>query len=182
MKETIKLGFTLFLFTAISALILAYSNGVTAPEIVKVEEEINNQARMEILPSADAFELVEGIDGAKEVYKGTAGGEVVGYTLTMVTSGYGGDLQLAVGISNDGTVSGIKVIKHTETPGLGANAIKPAFSDQYQGKSTESVIEVVKTPPTADNEVQAITGATITSRAVTKAVNEARDIYTSALQ
>lgn len=182
MKETIKLGFTLFLFTAISALILAYSNGVTAPEIAKVEEQIKTEARMEILPAADAFEAVEGVEGAKEVYKGTAGGETVGYTLSMVTSGYGGDVELAVGISNEGTVTGIKIIKHTETPGLGANATLPAFQDQYKGKSVSEVIEVVKTPPSADNEIQAITGATITSRAVTKAVNEAREIYTSALQ
>jgi electron transport complex protein RnfG len=182
MKETIKLGFTLFLFTAIAALILAYSNGVTAPEIENVEEQIKTQARMEILSSADAFEKVEGVEGAKEVYKGTAGGATVGYTLTMVTTGYGGDMEIAVGISTDGQVSGIKIIKHAETPGLGANAQNPSFSDQYTGKSTDTQIEVVKTPPTADNEIQAITGATITSRAVTKAVNEAREIYASALQ
>jgi electron transport complex protein RnfG len=182
MKETIKLGLTLFLFTAIAALILAYSNGVTAPEIAKVEEQIKNEARMEILPSADTFEVVEGIEGAQEVYAGVAGGETVGYTLNMVSSGYGGDLEVAVGISNDGTVSGIKILKHAETPGLGANAKNPSFSDQYKGKSVNTMIEVVKTPPTADEEIQAITGATITSRAVTKAVNEAREIYTSALQ
>lgn len=182
MKETIKLGFTLFLFTAIAALVLAYSNGVTAPEIEKVEEQIKTQARMEILSTADAFEAVEGIEGAKEVYRGTANGATVGYTLTMVATGYGGDVEIAVGISAEGQVSGIKIIKHAETPGLGANAQDPSFSDQYIGKSTETQIEVVKTPPTADNEIQAITGATITSRAVTKAVNEAREIYTSALQ
>ncbi len=73
-------------------------------------------------------------------------------------------------------VSGIDIIKHSETPGLGAKADQPAFKDQFKGKPTEDLV-VVKTGASSDEEIDSISGATITSRAVTNAVNEASAYY-----
>ena len=78
--------------------------------------------------------------------------------------------------------TGIKILSHTETPGLGANAPKPQFSGQYKDKPIENKLEVVKVAPTKDNEIQAITGSTITSKAVTLGVNDAIDFYNTSLK
>lgn len=79
------------------------------------------------------------------------------------------------GISVDGDITGVVLLDHEETPGLGANAEKDSFTDQYQQSATE--LEVVKTEPVSDGEILAITGATITSTAVTNAVNSAVEQY-----
>ncbi len=87
-----------------------------------------------------------------------------------------------VGLSSAGKVTGIKILSHTETPGLGANAPLPKFSDQYKNKPIKEKLEVVKVAPSKDNQIQAITGATITSKAVTLGVNDAVDFYNSSLK
>src|SRR3712207_8052036 len=88
---------------------------------------------------------------------------------------------MMVGITTDGKVSGIKILSHSETPGLGANAETPQFSGQYKDKPAKE-LEVVKGTASADNQIAAITGATITSKAVTKGVNEAIEFYDSKLK
>ena len=79
---------------------------------------------------------------------------------------------MVVGISDEGRLTDIKILSHTETPGLGAKAADPAFSGQFHEKNVEKII-VTTTPATADNEIQAISGATITSEAVASGVNAA---------
>ena len=83
-----------------------------------------------------------------------------------------GPVELVVGINRDGQLMGIKVLNHKETPGLGAKSAEPAFSGQFKDKKVDE-LTVTKTAPSKDNEIQAISGATITSRAVASGVNAA---------
>jgi electron transport complex protein RnfG len=128
----------------------------------------------EILPTADKFAKtdVKTTDKVSEVNSGMKGTEIAGYAIKVSPKGYGGPIEIMVGLSTDGKVTGIKILSHTETPGLGANAPQPKFSDQYKNKPTKDKLEVVKIVPSKENQIQAITGATITSKAVTLGVND----------
>jgi electron transport complex protein RnfG len=92
-------------------------------------------------------------------------------------AGYGGDMELFVGISPDGEVVGTKVLSMAETPGLGTNVQNQEFKDQYLGKTTDMNIEVVKSGVSEDNQIQAVAGATFSSNSYTSAVNNALSIF-----
>ena len=109
-------------------------------------------------------EAVTAVDGS---------GSPVGYVVTSTSNdGYGGAITVSVGIQSDGTVSGIEFLTLAETAGLGMNAQKPEWKAQYGGKNVDA-FAVTKNGASADNEINAISGATITSNAVTGAVNAA---------
>ncbi len=190
MREIIKLGLILFIITAIAATLLAFANDATSELIAQVQEQESNKARQEVLPSAEKFTLLNESElnaivlennRIKEIYIGkNSADELVGYTIKTTASGYGGNIEVITGISADGNVTGMKVVSHSETPGLGANAAKPEFQAQFVGKSTSSNISVVKSAP-SDSEIQAISGATITSKAVSNGVNIAIDVFNSKL-
>ena len=100
-----------------------------------------------------------------------ADGKILGYVMTITSSeAYGGELQLAMGIRMDGTVNGISFLSLSETIGLGMEAKKPEFQEQFAGKQVEQFV-YSKTGAAADNEIDALSGATITTNAVTNAVN-----------
>lgn len=186
MKENIKLGLILLLITGIAAFLIGGAYEITKEPIEK-QVIANKQAAMkEILPKAEKFEVanadIKGNEKIKEVNVGMAGTGIVGYAIKVSPKGYGGLLDIMVGVSTDGKVSGIKILSHTETPGLGANAPKPEFSGQFKDKPIVSKLEVVKIAPTKENQIQAITGSTITSKAVTLGVNDAVDFYNSSLK
>lgn len=102
-----------------------------------------------------------------------ASGATIGYVITSTSKdGYGGAITVSVGISADGTVNGIEFLTLAETAGLGMNASKPEWKGQYAGKNVDA-FTVTKNGAAADNEINAISGATITSNAVTGAVNAA---------
>ncbi len=178
-NETLKLGLKLFIITAVAGLILGGAFVITKKPIADQVEKTNTEAMKEILPKADKFEKMGGKSNSvvTEVNEGKKGSNVAGYAIKVLTKGYGGQIEMMVGVSEDGKVQGIKILSHSETPGLGANAPQPKFSGQFKGKSTEKDLEVVKTAPGKDNEIEAMTGATITSRAVTKGVNDAVKFY-----
>ncbi|MCM0649912.1 RnfABCDGE type electron transport complex subunit G [Clostridium swellfunianum] len=184
MKENIRLGVILLIITAIAGLLLGAAHSVTLEPIAKQEQMTKATAMKEILPKADEFKVketaVEGI--IKEVNEGLASGKTSGYAIKVAPKGYGGAVELMVGISTEGKVEGIKILSHSETPGLGANAPQPKFSGQFKGKPIAKELTVVKKAPSADNEIEAITGATITSKAVTNGVNEAVQFYNSKLK
>ncbi len=102
-------------------------------------------------------------------------GNITGYAVKSAAKGYGGDISIMVGVSKDGTVKGISILGHSETPGLGANADNDSFKNQYKDK--KAPFEVVKSGASGNNSevtyIDAITSATITSKAVTTAVNGA---------
>ena len=100
-----------------------------------------------------------------------ADGNSLGYAFNITTSeGYGGDITFSLGVKEDGTTNGISILTISETAGLGMNATKDEFKNQFKDKQVDS-FEVTKTGAAADNEIDALSGATITSKAVTRGVN-----------
>ncbi|MDR1438561.1 MAG: RnfABCDGE type electron transport complex subunit G [Clostridiales bacterium] len=117
-------------------------------------------------PGANAYPRVA------ELYRGVSGGRTLGYVATVLSKGYGGDIAVIVGIGADGKITGVRVASHSETPGLGANSTNPDFYSQYDQKDIRREISVAKASP-GDNDIAAISGATITSNAVNTAVKAA---------
>ena len=184
MAKILKLGIVLFVFTALTGLILGGVYTMTLEPIAAAKEKEKMQALAETLPEASNFEAValqQGQNIVKEVNKGSANGKTVGYNITVTPKGYGGLIEMVVGIDLNGRLTGIKILSHNETPGLGAKAADPAFSDQFKQKDVNKIV-VTKTKPTNDNEVQAISGATITSRAVAEGVNTALQYWANNLK
>lgn len=189
-KDMFKLGLNLLIISAVAALLLALTNSVTASSIAQRNEQANAEARKLVLESAQDFEQVKDVktDNSKgvevsEIYEAKdASGNTVGYTLKVLPSGYGGTIELMVGIdSAKGQVSGINVVSNSETAGLGAKATNPEFSDQYKGKPLEE-LSVLKNGTPGDTEIKAISGATITSTAVTNGVDAAIEVYNNSLK
>lgn len=187
MNSIAKLGLNLFVICAVAAGLLAGTNQITAPLIEKRNEQANNEARQAVLAEAKEFKM---LDNSKyknkskskvkvvEVYEGLSGSDVAGYTIKVLPKGYGGEIELMVGIKKDGTISGINIGTMSETPGLGARSKEKSFYGQFAGKPA-TVLTVKKGGNAGETEVQAISGATITSTAVTSGVNAAVDVYDS---
>lgn len=183
--EIIKLGLILFIITAVMGLILGGAHEITKGPIEKQTITENNNAMRETLKSADSFKKLNiSIENKiiKEINEGYKGKDLVGYTIKVTPKGYNGAVELVVGITITGKIDGIKIIAQSETPGLGANAVKPDFSNQFKGKALTPALIVVKTPTSNPNEIDAITGATITSKAITLGVNEAIKVFTTDLK
>lgn len=173
MAKIIRLGLVLFIITAVTGLILGGVHTVTLEPIHEAEMREKNEALASTLPGAKDFKQLElkGDAGiVKEAYEGTADGKLVGYNFTVMPKGYGGLITLVVGMKPDCQVTAIKILAHSETPGLGAKAVDDAFTKQFKFKKVEELF-VTKTPAEAENQIQAISGATITSRAVVSGVN-----------
>lgn len=179
MKDIFKLGSILFLICAVAALLLSVTNNITEPVIKERNIQANNESRKEVLKEAEEFKQLDNVKAnlVEEVYQGLKGNEVVGYTIKTAPKGYGGKVEVMIGISKDGKITGVKVGNHSETPGLGSKASEPTFKDQFNGKSTEKPLMVVKGSASNDNDIAAISGATITSNAVTSGVNAAINLY-----
>ncbi|MBR3768766.1 MAG: RnfABCDGE type electron transport complex subunit G [Clostridia bacterium] len=173
-KMILKTALSLFLICAVAAGILAYINTVTDPIITSNNEKAADEARLQVLPDADTFSKETAADGS-EYYKGSSDGKTVGYVFTTSASGYGGAVEVMTGVDTDGKVTGLSILTINETPGLGMNAKKESFLSQYIGGS--GTFSVIKNATPTENEILAITSATITTKAVTNAVNEALSIY-----
>lgn len=166
MKDYIKLAGTLCLITLICALCLAGVNALTKDAIEKASLEAQNNALKAILPEAADFNEVE-----EGIFEGTDGELTVGYCVNTTASGFGGDISMMVGVKPDGSIAGIEILSHGETPGLGAKCEKDDFKSRFGGKSYP--LSVIKSGAASQNQINAITGATITSNAVTSSVNGA---------
>lgn len=155
-------------------LALSVTNKVTAKKIAELEKE-NSKKNMQSLVSADDFEKCS--DGGIEYYTAIKGGETAAYIFTESAKGYGGDVSVMTAVKPDGTVAGVAIlVVSNETPGLGQNAAKESFYSQYAG--LKKGVSLLKNGAKAENnEVDAVTGATITSTAVTRAVNAALDDF-----
>ena len=183
MKDILKLGITLFAICAVAALVLGVTNNITAPVIEERNIQASNEARKIVLSEADEFKELDGMnsDIVLEVYEGIKDGQVIGYTIKTSSKGYGGAIELMVGISKDGKITGVEIGNHSETPGLGSKATEPMFKNQYVDKDVLNSLLVVKGSTNNDNEISAISGATITSNGVTSGVNAAMKIYNEKL-
>ena len=184
MRDYIRLAGILFIVCAVAAAALGFTNAATFERIQEQQIIANNEAKKAVLPEADEFEKLddstfstiasnEKYNYIKAIYVAKAGGNVVGYAVQAAPKGYGGAIDVVVGITTDGSLQGIKVGNNTETPGLGKKSETPKFQEQFSGKTWESPINVKKSGTPKDNEIAAISGATITSRAVTDGVNQA---------
>ena len=165
----VRLGVTLLVITGIVALALAGVNAVTAPVIAQLNEQKTQQAIEQVLPGGGE-ELESFVDETGMVMAVYA--SEIGYALKVAPQGFGGEIQMMVGVDKDGKVLGVSIISQVETAGLGAvMAAKTQkgedFRDQYIGLSGELAVD--KDGGTIDS----IASATISSRAVTQGVNAA---------
>ena len=186
-ERPVRIVVSICLIAIIAGALLGTVYAITKDPIRETEERKKQESYRAVLPDADSYEeadLPGGIEAALEKEEITGitidslvlakKGEDITGTIWIVTShdGYAGDIRMAIG-QKDGRITGVEMLKIGETTGLGMEARdNPAFTAQYKDKQTER-FRVVKTEPSADDEIQAITGATITSKAVTNAVNAA---------
>ena len=173
-EDIIKPVGVLLAICIIIPLALSVTNKVTAKKIAELENE-NSKKNMQSLVSADDFEKCS--DGGIDYYTAIKGGETAAYIFTESAKGYGGDVSVMTAVKPDGTVAGVAILDVSgETPGLGQNAAKESFYSQYAG--LKKGVSLLKNGARAENnEVDAVTGATITSTAVTRAVNKALDDF-----
>lgn len=182
MKEIVKLGVILLIICFVSTALLALAKEITEPKILAQRTLAAEQSRKDVLPDAEAFEPLDGTKlkelqatdaTISEVYLGMKGGDIVGYFVKALPSGYAGAVEIMTGIDGEGKIVNVKMGKNSETPGLGSRIGEPDFTAQYVGKGASGEIELIKTPGANESQVTAITGATITSRCMTKGVNSA---------
>ena len=175
LKETLVLMTKLCVICVIVAGLLAFVNVVTAPVIETNEKKVFEESMAEVLPGAGTFEEVKESSFTTDetgvvlesFYKADKGFVVS----TICNEGYGGDIKVMVGINNDLTVNRIKIMSMSETAGLGAKASEQSFLSQYSGLKSGIGVEKNNGGNPANNTISAISGATVTSKAVTKAVN-----------
>ncbi|HRX57269.1 MAG TPA: FMN-binding protein [Eubacteriales bacterium] len=164
------LGFKLFAIAAVAGLALGTTNALTEAPIEQQEIIAADAARRSVLPDAETFEQLDAPEGLSETYAGyDANGKLAGKTGKIVTKGYGGEIEVTVGVDNDGTITGVYVggSNFSETAGLGARTKETWFGVQFIGK--DSSVSLKKD----GGDIDAVTSATISSRAVTKAVGKA---------
>lgn len=180
-KDILTPTVSLFVICLVATLLLAVVNNVTAAKIAEQTAKSEAEARVAVLPDAKDFnEVDKDNDGTTDYYEGVdANGKTVGYVFNTTgdSKGYGGAVSVTVGIAADGKITGIVPGDlSNETPGLGQNAGKAKWQAQFVGESGK--LEVVKGDEgaqndTSDGKINAITSATITSKAVTSSVNAA---------
>ena len=162
-----KLTVTLGAICAVCALLLGLTNMVTAEQIASIQKAKNDAAMAQVLPFDGEYTAVDYTGGDATVQSVHQAGDQ-GYVVEISPSGsFSGTLTIMVGVKSDLTVSGVAVTKSGETSGLGDNAKRQDFRDRFVGSSGE--VKVTKD----GGKIQALTGATITSRAVCAGVTTA---------
>jgi len=157
-KDILKPALILFVICLVVTALLAGTNLLTKDKIAEQSALEAEQSRKVVLSDADSFEEADGY------YIGKANNETVGYVFQTEAKGYGGAVKVMTGISADGQITGVVILEHSETPGLGANAEKASFTDQFKQTAPEKGITLVKNKAPSDGEIEAMTGASITSR------------------
>lgn len=166
----------LTVIAAVMAALLGGTNLLTKDKIAALEKEAEEAAVKKVI-KAESYEksTLKYKDIEYTYFKAQDGEQIVGYAFTLSSNGYGGAVKSVIGINKDGKITAVEVTDvSNETPGLGQNATKADFSKQFENK--DSTLDVVKSNP-KENEVKAVTGATITSRAVTNSVNLALELF-----
>lgn len=191
MNKIVKDTLSITVITLVAGLALGIVQDITAGPIARQAELAKQEAYKAVFQDAASFEeylpdetkqavdLVTyldengyGVQTIDEIMKALDdSGELLGYAFTVTTSeGYGGDIQFAMGVQNDGTLNGISILSISETAGLGMKADTDEFKDQFKDKQVEK-FQYTKSGATADDEIDAISGATITTNAMTNGVN-----------
>ncbi len=185
MKELRTLVVRLFLITAVAGLVLALANGFTAPVIADQQAKKLAESLQDAYPSAEKIEHMEAseLEGIKpeehavhEVFKVMGGSDAVGYIFrTVAKGGFDGTIEFIVGVSKEGEIQGFKVLNHTETPGFGKQCEEPWFAEGITGNKTDQELTAVESPST-DYDIQAISGSTITTKAILNGLNDTMEI------
>lgn len=165
-NEIIKPVIVLVAICLVITGLLAYVNTITSPIITKAEAEKAQTAMSEVLPQAESFDKVDVKnmpESITEVYKDVNN---TGYVFMLTTKGYGGDMKLICGVNSDGTISSCKTLSHAETSGLGSKTAEDPYRNQYVGKSADTL-----------SQVDAISGATISSNAYMGAIEDAMEAF-----
>lgn len=165
----VKLVGILLIISIIVSLILGFVNHITKDQIAYYNEEKTSQAMSAVLP-AEYYETAKHFEPTglvTNLYRAFTDNEQQGWIAQVSPSGFGGTIDMMVGTDNLGTITGISIISMSETSGLGANAKKESFRSQFIGKS--GTLALTK----KGGEIDALTGATVTSTAVTNGVNAA---------
>ncbi len=187
MKKILKDAFALLMITLVAGILLGYVYSITKEPIATQERLTKENSCQEVFSDAVTFEAdTEDLEAAQAamVQEGyevqtlseilaakDSSGQLLGYVLSIVDpEGYGGDISFMMGIRLDGTLNGISILSISETAGLGMNADTDAFKSQFVGIQADQ-IAFSKTGATADNEIDALSGATITTTAMTNGVN-----------
>ena len=200
MKALWKDALILTAINLVSGVSLGLVHEITAGPIATAEYNAQQEAYKAVFEDADKFEdysdfdadeaqsvlekadlaedaQIDGVEVAED-----SSGKTLGYVINVTDhNGYGGDVSFSLGIKNDGTLNGISFTTLNETAGLGQKAKEPKFSSQFTDKKVSGTLEVVKTTPSSDNQIEAISGATITSRAVTGGANAALAYFNAVL-
>ena len=196
-KQIVHDALILTAFTLVLGFVLALVYGITKPSIDAANLAAAQAAYQEVFADAASFEAVEFDKDAANTLVSDAGysdtiediqnaldadGNSLGYVITVTAKdGSQGSITFSVGIKNDGTVNGYSSTDIAETPGLGMKAQDESFYSQFQNKVVDK-FEVVKSAPAADNQIEAITGSTITSKAMANGCNAAILYFQSELQ
>lgn len=168
-SEQVRLVYTLVIICVAVSVLLAGVNLLTRDKIALIQKEKADEARNQVL-AAQTYEKEDVAfknSEITEIYAAKNGSEAVGKCISVTVKGSQDDISLIVGITADGEVSGVKIVAHAETAGLGALAVKEEFLSQYKGEGAFTVVK----GESAEGEISAISGATVTSKAVTLGVN-----------
>lgn len=169
MRDIVKLGGRLLLFSLVAALLLGATNMITKGPIEEQKVKAAQSAQREVLPAADSFEPIEMPAGGEyplltTVYEGKRDGQVVGYVLTASPQGYGGPIPITMAVGVDGAVQGIAVGALEETSGIGTRVAEPKFLSQYEALPAD--------PGAIEDRVDTISGATVSSSPFKQATKE----------
>ncbi len=190
MRSTVRLIAALTITCLVSALALAAINSLTETPILEQKRLANLRAIQEVLPDFDndpvestrQIILEEDEAGAEKeltVYLGMVDQNITGVAFAVYGEGYGGLIHIMVGINLQGEISGVKVLEHLETPGLGAKIEESSFSDQFKGKSLENsqLVNGTLAVKKDGGDLDALTGATISPRGVAQAASAGLRIF-----
>lgn len=173
--EQLRLVYTLVIICVAVSVLLAGVNLLTKDKIAQIQREKADEARSTVL-AAEKYEKEDVVfknSQITEIYVAKNGEDAVGKCISVTVKGSQDDIAMIVGITANGEVSGVKIVSHAETAGLGALAAKDEFLSQYKGGDGFTVVKGEST----QGEISAISGATVTSKAVTLGVNIALAEY-----
>lgn len=194
MKSIIKDALILFMITAVAGIMLAVVNEVTKKPIAEGKRAAVEAACREVFPDASGFKGVNlpadddasyaefktayPKDSIDEIYEASdADGNVMGVVLNVTNKeGYGGDIRFSMGIAQDGTLKGVSILETSETPGLGLQA-EDVLLPQFKERKADNFVYVKGGGADAEDEVDAISSATITTKAFTNGINAGLDFF-----
>ena len=195
MKKILKDAFALLMITLVAGILLGFVYSITKEPIAQQEQLTKERSCQEVFADAATFENdTDDLEAAAAAMKAAGyevqtlseilvakddSGSTLGYVLSLVDpEGYGGDISFMMGIRLDGTLNGIAILSISETAGLGMNADTDAFKSQFANKKVEK-FTFTKTGSTSDSEIDALSGATITTTAMTNGVNAGLAAFSS---